>query len=558
MPPAVPALLSSAADLDTLRAVLDLIDDPILVKDRQHRFVLVNRAGCTLLGRSGDEIVGRTDHDLQPREQADIYIANDRRVLETGQPNTNEELLTDGGGDRRTLITRKSRLRLANGQDFVLVHISDITDFRRAEAQVLFSAERDGLTGLANIASLRQELNALLAQASGEGQRTALLVLDLDRFGQINHALGRTVGDNLLVQFGRLLSQVTRPGDLIGRLGGDEFVIVQTASGQPVDADALAATILRRLESPLFFETRRVHLSTSIGIAIAGQGENVESLLRRAELALGQAKREGRSQRRFFEAEMARRAVGPFLEDDLRVALQQKQFSLVYQPYARVADLGLLGYEALLRWNHPDLGEISPSAFIPLAESEGFIVAIGEWVLHEACRHAARGPKELALSVNVSPIQFTRADLVSLVRSAVKETGIEPERLELEITETAVIGDIKQAQHILAELRAIGVRVALDDFGAGYSSLEVLQALPFNKIKIDRSLVRDAGQTEKADAIISAILRLTQTLRLRAVAEGVETLQQLELLRRERCDEFQGFFLSPPVSNPFASADLAG
>jgi EAL domain-containing protein (putative c-di-GMP-specific phosphodiesterase class I) len=308
----------------------------------------------------------------------------------------------------------------------------------------------------------------------------------------------------------------------------------------------------------MFFETRRVHLSTSIGIAIAGQGENVESLLRRAELALGQAKREGRSQRRFFEAEMARRAVGPFLEDDLRVALQQKQFSLVYQPYARVADLGLLGYEALLRWNHPDLGEISPSAFIPLAESEGFIVAIGEWVLHEACRHAARGPKELALSVNVSPIQFTRADLVSLVRSAVKETGIEPERLELEITETAVIGDIKQAQHILAELRAIGVRVALDDFGAGYSSLEVLQALPFNKIKIDRSLVRDAGQTEKADAIISAILRLTQTLRLRAVAEGVETLQQLELLRRERCDEFQGFFLSPPVSNPFTSAGAAG
>src|ERR1700676_1271113 len=233
MPLAVPPLLSSAADLDTLRAVLDLIDDPILVKDRQHRFVLVNRAGCTLLGRSDDEIVGRTDHDLQPREQADIYIANDQRVLETGQPNTNEELLTDGGGDTRTLITRKSRLRLANGQDFVLVHISDITDFRRAEAQVLFSAERDGLTGLANIASLRQELNALLAQASGEGQRTALLVLDLDRFGQINHALGRTVGDNLLVQFGRLLSQVTRPGDLIGRLGGDEFVIVQTPSGQP-------------------------------------------------------------------------------------------------------------------------------------------------------------------------------------------------------------------------------------------------------------------------------------------------------------------------------------
>jgi diguanylate cyclase (GGDEF)-like protein/PAS domain S-box-containing protein len=458
MPLAVPTFLSSAADLDTLRAVLDLIDDPILVKNRQHRFILVNRAGCALLGRSYDDIVGRTDHDLQPRAQADIYVANDQLVFETGRPNTNEELLTDTGGDIRTLITRKSRLRLANGQDFVLAHISDITDFRRAEARVLYSAERDGLTGLANTASFRQGLNALLAQASGEGQRTAVLVLDLDRFGQINHALGRIVGDNLLVQFGRLLSQATGPSDLIARLGGDEFVIVQTTSGQPIDADALAATILQRLEPPMFFETRRVHVSASIGIAIAGQGENVESLLRRAELALGQAKREGRNQRRFFEAEMARRAVGPFLEDDLRVALQLKQFSIVYQPYARVADMGLLGYEALLRWNHPDLGEISPSAFIPLAESEGFIVAIGEWVLREACRQAAPWPKELTLSVNVSPIQFTRADLVNLVRSAIKETGIEPERLELEITETAVIGDIEQAQHILAELAAIGVR----------------------------------------------------------------------------------------------------
>jgi diguanylate cyclase (GGDEF)-like protein/PAS domain S-box-containing protein len=532
--------------------MLDLIDAPILVKDRRHRFVLVNRASCELLGRSYDEIVGRTDHDLLPREQADIYVANDRLVLATGEVNTSEELLTDSSGDTRTLITRKHRLRRADGDEFVVLHISDITDYRRAEAHVLQNAERDQLTGLGNTTSLRRRLNALNSEASDVVQRTALLVLDLDRFGQINRALGRSVGDNLLVQFGQLLRQLARPENLVARIGGDEFVIAQTAAEQPAEADGLAIAILRRLELPMTFETRRVHVSASIGIAIAGPDEAVDSLIRRAELALGQAKREGRGLRRFFEPEMARRAAGPFLEDDLRLALERGQFSIVYQPYARVADMGLLGYEALLRWNHPELGEIGPSTFIPLAESEGFIVSIGEWVLREACRQAATWPRELALSVNVSPIQFTRVDLVSQVRSVINDTGIAPDRLELEITETAVIGDIERARHILVELSAIGVRVVLDDFGAGYSSLEVLQALPFSKVKIDRSLVREAGQTQRADAILSAILRLTQILRLRVVAEGVETLQQLELLRREQCDTFQGFFLSAPVSNPYA------
>ncbi len=550
----VPAPLSpfmSATDFDTCRAMLDLIDAPILVKDRRHRFVLANRAGCELLGRSYEEIVGRTDHDLLPREQADIYVANDRVVLATGEANTSEELLTDRSGDTRTLITRKYRLRRADGDEFVVLHISDITDYRRAEAQVLCNAERDQLTGLGNTASLRQRLNALNSAASDTVQRIALLVLDLDRFGQINRALGRTVGDNLLIQFGQLLRQLVRPDNLVARIGGDEFAIAQTTAEQPAEADDLSTAILRRLESPMIFETRRVHVSASIGIAIAGPDETVDSLMRRAELALGQAKREGRGLRRFFEPEMARRAAGPFLEDDLRLAIERNQFSIVYQPYARVTDMGLLGYEALLRWNHPELGEISPSTFIPLAESEGFIVSIGEWVLREACRQAAMWPKELALSVNVSPIQFTRGDLVSQVRSVVIDTGIAPDRLELEITETAVIGDIERARHILVELSAIGVRVVLDDFGAGYSSLEVLQALQFSKVKIDRSLVRDAGQTPRADAILSAILRLTQILRLRVVAEGVETIRQLELLRRERCDAFQGFFLSPPVSNPY-------
>jgi EAL domain-containing protein (putative c-di-GMP-specific phosphodiesterase class I) len=224
---------------------------------------------------------------------------------------------------------------------------------------------------------------------------------------------------------------------------------------------------------------------------------------------------------------------------------------VAYQPFARVSDLAILGYEALLRWAHPVYGQITPSVFIPLAESEGFIVSIGEWVLCEACKKAAEWPRELTVAVNVSPIQFTRADLPTLVQAVVSESGIAPQRIELEITESAVIGDLDRAGRTFAGLREIGVAMVLDDFGSGYSSLEILKSLPFDKIKIDRSLLKDVGSKPEANAIISAILRLTHTLGLRVVAEGVETSQQLDVLRLERCDTFQGFLLGQPITNPF-------
>jgi diguanylate cyclase (GGDEF)-like protein/PAS domain S-box-containing protein len=550
----LPTLLSSSADLEVLRGLLDLIVFPVFVKDAQHRFVLVNRAGYAILGRDPKDVVGRTDHDLFPGEQADIYVANDRVVLDTGETNENMEVLTDGTGRLRTLLTRKSRLRLPNGEDFVIVCVTDVTEFQCAESQIRHNSEHDALTGCANSVLLRRRLAELLGQLPHD-THIAVVLIHLDRFRNIGHTLNLAAGDNLLIQFAQFLLTVTRPSDLVARLDGEDFAILQWA-GQP---DAIGTAIAKRLESPFYIGVRPVHMAAASGIALACFGESPEKALGRAELALLHSRRDGRNRWRLFEIEMeAIHVTRPFLEDDLRVALDRNQFSLVYQPIARVSDLHVLGYEALLRWTHPALGAIAPSVFIPLAEAEGVIVEIGEWVMREACLAAARGPKELVISINVSPVQFSQADLPGLVRSVIRESAIDPQRIELELTETSLIGDLEQARRTFADLQAVGVRIVLDDFGAGYSSLEVVKSLPFSKMKIDRSLLQDVGRSEKADAIISAVLRLAATLDLEVVAEGVETMEQLAFLKRERCQAFQGFLLGQPLPNPFEQDQLQG
>jgi diguanylate cyclase (GGDEF)-like protein/PAS domain S-box-containing protein len=455
-----------------MRAALDLIENAVFVKDDHHRFVIANIAGCALLGRVREEIIGRTDHDILPAAQADRHRASDLLILKTGVSEQQEEALTDASGKVRNLLIKKSLFQLSRRQRFILVHIRDLTEFKHTEALLRYNAEHDSLTGLPNAWSFQQTVNELLAKTP-DGHETAVILIDLDRFRNFNDAFGRTTGDNLLVQFAQRLSAVAQPSHLIARLGSDEFAVVQHLAGQPMTADELGATILKHLSTPFLFGANRIHLSASIGIAVARQKDDRESLHRRAELALRQAKREGPSRRRLFEAEMeVPPNVDPRLEYDLKIALQEKQLSIVYQPFARVSDLAILGYEALLRWTHPTVGPIAPSVFIPLAESDGFIIPMGEWVLREACKQALNGPQHHTIAINVSPIQFTRTDL-------------------------------------------------------------------------------NVGRKHEANAIISAMLRLTRTLELRVVAEGVETLEQLTVLRRQRCEAFQGFLLGQPVSNPF-------
>jgi diguanylate cyclase (GGDEF)-like protein/PAS domain S-box-containing protein len=538
---------SLLADLDALRSIIDAVPHTFFIKDEEGRFVLVNQTMCALMGHSAEELTGKTDYDFVPKEQADIFRDKDRLVLDGGETNVNEELLTDREGVVRNIITRKNRLVLSDGSRFIVGCITDISDFRRAEAQIRHNAEHDHLTGLANRYLFQQEARKTIAVSGGTDHSTALLLIDLDGFKNANDLLGHAVGDELLVQTARFLTSLIGDDDLVARLGGDEFAIVQRLTPQPTSAIALAERVLKGL-SPMVARGHRVEISASIGIAPLDEVADYETLLRRADLALYDAKKSGRNTWRLFEPAMeAAHLAARFLEDDLRAGIERRQFTLAYQPFVATRDLRVRGFEVLSRWKHPLRGEIPPSQFIPLAERTGSIAALSEWVLHEACAEAVRWPAPLRVSINVSPIHFLQGDLPGLVRTAARQTGIDTRRIDLEITETAVIRDIPGAQRIFAALRDLGVRVVLDDFGAGYSSLQILKSLPFDKIKIDRSLLHGVGSSEQADAIISAILRLAQTLDLATIAEGVETEEQVTRLRQEDCHELQGYLFGMPA-----------
>ncbi|MBV9219727.1 MAG: EAL domain-containing protein [Methylobacteriaceae bacterium] len=536
--------------MDALRRVLDAVPHPIFVKDEGHRFVVLNESMCELMGRAHDELVGRTDHDFVPKEHADVFLQTDRLVLDTGQINQNEEFLTDGQGDIRTIVTRKKRVCLANGARLVIGCISDISSFRRAEEQIRHHAEHDHLTGLANRALFYQRLQSALEEETDGAHPTAVVLVDLDGFKGVNDALGHAAGDELLIRTAAVLADLIGPFDLASRLGGDEFAIIQRAGEQPMPAEVLAASAIERLSQPMLLGGRQVVVSASVGIAHTGLGgESSETLMRHADLALYRAKQNGKNTWRVFEPEMeASYLAGRFLEDELRRAVERKAFTLVYQPFVRTSDLETVGFEALLRWNPEGRRPVPPVVFIPLAERLGLIGPLGEWVLQQACLEAASWSHPHRISVNVSLIQFDRKDLPMLVRSIVEEAGIDPDRIELEVNELAIIDDISRARRTCEALREFGIHFVLNGFGAGYSSLRILKSLPFEKIKIDRSLLRDVGRSAQADAIVCAVLNLARTLGLRVTAEGVEAAEQLALLQRQNCDEAQGFLIGRPMA----------
>lgn len=544
------------ADVSALRGILDAVPHPIFIKDEDSCFLVVNRLMCEIMSRSFEELVGKSDYAFVPVEQADAFRANDLRVLASGEPNEAEEDFTDGNGELRTVVTRKKRLELADGTRVIVACLTDITAYRRAETLIRHNAEHDPLTGLANRSLFVDTLRAAIARAAKGGPAPALLLIDLDGFKNVNDTLGHIAGDDLLIQTARILIEVAGADDVVARLGGDEFAIIHATTDSQQTAEMLATAVVEELSRPMFAAGRQAEMSASIGIAVVPPGIGSENmLLRHADLALYAAKKHGRNAWRVFDPAMeAHQIAGRFLERHLRASLEAGRFILRYQPILRAGDLQVVGFEALLRWNHPTRGEIGPADFIDVAEATGIIVPLGEWVVREACAVAAGWPNPLRISINISPVQFSRSDVVGLVRSAVQETGIDPSRIELELTETAVIKDLKGANRIFALLRGLGVNVVLDDFGAGYSSLQILKSLPFNKIKIDRSLLQDVGRTTQADAIIGAILRLTRTLDLATVAEGVETAEQLAVLQREGCTEVQGYLFG----RPGAVGDAAG
>jgi diguanylate cyclase (GGDEF)-like protein len=423
----------------------------------------------------------------------------------------------------------------------------DVTERQQAEASIAFMAQHDALTGLANRVLFQDRLEQALAMG-GRGSEFAVIYLDLDHFKPINDTLGHPVGDGLLQAVANRLEDCVREGDTVARLGGDEFAIIQLAIGQPHHAELLTNRIHEMFQDPFNVQGHQIAVGISVGVAVApGDGTIAETLLRNADIALYLAKTEGRGTVRFFEPEMDahihRRRV---LEADLRGAIVRNEFELYYQPSVNLVAGKVTGFEALLRWRHPIRGLVSPADFIPVAEETGMIVAIGEWVLRMACFEAENWPADIIVAVNLSPVQFKKGNLVATVRQALAASGLRPDRLELEITETVLLHDTMGILTALHELRAMGIAVALDDFGTGYSSLSYLRSFPFDKIKIDQSFVRDLAANRESMSIISAVTGLGRSLSMKTTAEGVETQEQLDKLREEGCTEVQGYLFSRP------------
>jgi diguanylate cyclase (GGDEF)-like protein/PAS domain S-box-containing protein len=455
---------------------------------------------------------------------------------------------------------KDSIVELMNGKTFKIRHRpmpdlgwvathEDITEQRRAEVKIEHMAHYDALTDLANRALLNERLEQALAHFHGE-QKVAVHHLDLDQFKAVNDTFGHHAGDKLLKIVADRLRGLVRETDTIARTGGDEFVIVQAPISDPAEATMLAQQIIAWISEPYNIDDgQQATVGTSIGIAVSpGDGNAPDKLLRNADLALYRAKGDGRGTFRFFESAMdeqmqARR----IMEQDLRKALPAGEFELYYQPVVNLESNEISGFEALLRWNRPEHGQVPPATFIPLAEEIGFIVPLGEWVIREACLAAARWPEHLNVAVNISAAQFRGSSLLPVIVNALAASGLHPARLEIEITETVLLHDREGTIAVLHQLRSLGIRIAMDDFGTGYSSLTYLQSFPFDKIKIDRSFVKDITENAGSLYIVRAVAALANGMGMAATAEGVETKEQLDKIAAVGCTEMQGYLFSKPL-----------
>ena len=431
-----------------------------------------------------------------------------------------------------------------------LTTIEDITERQRAEAAIVHLARHDVLTGLAN----RAEFNEKLEEASkrlkrGSGAITVMM-LDLDRFKAVNDSLGHAAGDALLVEVGRRLKSTLRETDLLARLGGDEFAIIQEGgASQHEGAIALALRIISAIAAPFDLDGVEANVGTSIGIAMAPEhGTEPEVLLKQADLALYNVKASGRNDFRIYDAAMLESATTQLsAESELRDAIAHGQFELNYQPVVDVKSRQICGVEALIRWRHPLKGLIGPDEFISLAESSGLIVPIGEWILQRACNDAAAWPSHIKLAINISAVQFKRGNLFEVILCALVESGLSPERLELEVTETWLLDDQEAHLATIRQLKNLGISLALDDFGTGYSSVTYLTNFPFDKIKIDRTVTHEVLQRRDYAAVVSSVLALAQGLDKITTVEGIETEEQFEYMRIAGVDLAQGNLFSPPV-----------
>jgi diguanylate cyclase (GGDEF)-like protein len=425
---------------------------------------------------------------------------------------------------------------------------ADVTELQRIEAQLAYLAHHDSLTGLANRLAFHERMDEALQRLAREGEYFCILLVDLDRFKAVNDSLGHPVGDALLIAVGERLLACVEERDTVARLGGDEFAILRVMNGPRDDAVRLVTRLLDAVDTAYDLDGQKVIVGASIGAALApADGTDWTQLMRNADLALYRAKSEGRSCYRFYDDEMdASARARHTLELALRNSIMSEDFQLDYQPLVDVERKQICAAEALVRWHHPSGGIVAPAKFISIAEETGIIVPLGEWILRRACTDALSWPQDSRVSVNLSVAQFTNSDVCEMVEAVLKETGLPPARLELEVTESIFLHSNDATFAALHRLKEIGVSIALDDFGTGYSSFNYLTKFPFDRIKIDKSFIDDLGQRGECSAIVAAIIEVARSLSMATTAEGVETLEQYELLRIAGCREMQGYLFGKP------------
>jgi diguanylate cyclase (GGDEF)-like protein/PAS domain S-box-containing protein len=544
-----------------LDTVIEHVPLPILVKDIPNsqdgmltsRITLVNRAYEELMGTQRAEIIGKTVTELFTPERAELISATDRDTLASTTPlATIEHPISFTTKGVRIVTARKTVIRDENGSPRHLLSVlDDVTERRHSEQRIAHMAHHDSLTDLPNRAAFNEFIAQTLEAAQANGPPFTVLSVDLDRFKEANDSFGHSFGDLLLRAVAQRLRSAAE-GTFLARVGGDEFIFVVTHGPQPKAAQDIGERLLAAFSHEFEIEGQRLKLGISIGGATyPTHGADLKSLLANADAALYLAKSQMRGTVQFFEAELGTRLrERRKLQNDLSTALVRDQFILHYQPQRKMSG-EVLGFEALVRWQCPSRGLVGPAAFIPAAEESSLIVPLGEWILHEACREAASWPKPLRLAVNISPVQFRSGRLPNLVHSILLNTGLEPSRLELEITENVLIDDFSRAVSILNKLKSLGVQIAMDDFGSGYSSLSYLHSFPFDKIKIDRTFVNDLEHNHHSMAIVRAVIGLGRSLRIPTLAEGVETQAQHALLMSAGCKEVQGYLTGRPL--PVAS-----
>ena len=551
-------------ELDETRLFLDSIIENIpaavVVKDAKTRkYLLINRAFETMLGMTRSEVLGRTVFSIHRGLDATAIDDADTASLQDHDRVQYNEIEVSMVGGLRTQATNRMVLKGGDGlPKYLIALIEDVTERKKAEQRVAFLAHHDALTGLANRAALTQKIDEAAARQRRRGEPFSVLLLDLDRFKQVNDTLGHPAGDILLTKVAARLKSLLRETDVLARLGGDEFAIVQAGeTDQREAAKALADRVIGVLGKPFDIEGGDISIGTSIGIALAPEHDTgSDSLLKMADLALYRAKSAGRNGYRFFDAEMSEVAnARQEIESDLRRAIAQNELELHYQPIIDAKTLKICGAEALVRWRHPVKGIIAPDLFIPLAEEAGLITQIGDWVLRAACTEAVTWPAGVKVAVNLSVVQFHKTNLPDAVMRVLADTGLSPDRLELEITETALIESAAECLPALRKFKDLGITIALDDFGTGYSSLSQLAMFPFDKIKIDKSFTQNLTKRSECAAIISATLTLAQSLDIATTAEGVETVDQFRLLRLAGVTSLQGYLFKRP--GPAAEIDFA-